>query len=220
MLDAIRAWLSGGTTYRFDFVEARRRCRILIIDDDPNALPLIDIRTGDYNITQERVVTPDLLRQCEEGLFDIIILDYNGVAPASVTPDDGFGVFSRIKDANPDQYIIAISAQTYDISKTEYFQHANDWLRKPTDLTTTKNKLDAGIRYIFDKADILRRLKQQLLNEGIASHRIDRLIERLESRDFRDIDGVANTVKRLAKITEISAGVYSILKVLVHLHVP
>jgi CheY-like chemotaxis protein len=220
MLATIIRLFRRAPPYRFDFAEARRRCRILLIDDDPNALPLEDIKKGDYNISQERLVSPELLRQCEGGVFDIIILDYNGIAPEAVTPDDGFGVFARIKGANPNQYIISISGQTYDISKTEYFQRANDWLRKPTDLATTQDKLDAGIRTVFDKSEALARLRRQLLDDGISARAVDKIISKIENSEFRELDQIANLVKNTSKVIELSKGVYSILRNIVKIHMP
>ena len=57
MFSTIFGLLRGAPPYRFDFAEARRRCRILLIDDDPNALPLEDIKKDDYSISQERIVS-------------------------------------------------------------------------------------------------------------------------------------------------------------------
>jgi CheY-like chemotaxis protein len=217
MFNTIRAYILGPPAYHFDFAEARRRCRILLIDDDPNALPIGEITKGDYNLSQEKLVTSDLLRQCETGVFDIIILDYNGIAPKSLTPDDGFGVFERIRSTNPEQYIIAISGLTYDISKTAYFKEANDWLRKPTDLTTTNNKIDAGIRYLFDKTEVLKRLRRQLIDEGTRPQNADRLIRDFERSNYRDLDQMADVIKRLAKLSDISVKVYGIMKNLIKL---
>jgi CheY-like chemotaxis protein len=212
MFDAIRRLFLGQPPYRFDFLEARRRCRVLLIDDDPAALPLSEIIKADYSCAQEKIVTGDLLRQCETGVFDIIILDYNGIAPKSITPNDGFGVFDRIRLNNPDQYIIAISGQTYDISKTAYFKEANDWLMKPTDLTTTINKIDSGIKYLFDKTEVLFRLRRQLIDEGARPKDADRLIRDIERRGYRDVDDMAETIKRVAKLTDLSAKVLGIAR--------
>lgn len=220
MFDTIRGWLIGRPTYHFDFAQAKRRCRILVIDDDANALPLAEVTSDEYNVKQEKIVDADLLRQCETALYDIILLDYNGVAPPAITPDDGFGIFARIRTANPAQYIIAISGQTYDISKTEYFRRANDWLGKPTDLATTKNKLDTGIRYLFDKSAVLKRLKSSLLTEGFRQNSVDRVIGQLAAKNFSNFDEMSEIVKRVAKVTELSSHIVGILKALAKLGIP
>jgi DNA-binding response OmpR family regulator len=219
MFDGIRAWFLGAPKYRFDFASAKRTCRILLIDDDSTALPLAEVKRDEYNIEQYKNVDPDLLRQCENGVFDVIILDYNGVAPASITPDDGFGVFDRIRGARPEQYIISVSAQTYDISKTAYFKNANDWLKKPTDLTTTKNKLDAAIRYLFDKSAVLERLRAQMLSDGFKQKSIDRVVNHLNSKTYTDLEQLSELVKRVGHIAQISEHLYALLRVLVRLSV-
>jgi CheY-like chemotaxis protein len=212
LFDIIRGWLLVPPPYRFDYVTAKRRCRILLIDDDPSALPLEDVARDEYNISQQKAVDPDLLRQCESGVFDIIILDYNGIAPVSITPDDGFGVFDRIRNSNPQQYIIAVSGQTYDISKTAYLKDANDWLRKPTDLATTKDKLDSGIRFLFDKTAVLQRLKQQLLKEGVNQKSVDRLINEVLNRSSLDLEEITELLQKITKVVKASEQVLSLAK--------
>lgn len=214
MLESLRVWLLGGPAYRFDFAQAKRRCRVLLIDDDPNALPLTDITSDDYNISQRTAVDPDLLRQCESGVYDIIILDYNGIAPAAITPEDGFGIFDRIRKANPEQYIIAVSAQTYDISRTAYFKNANDWLKKPTELATTKDKIDTGIRFLFDKNSVLERLRTQMLSDGFRQKSIERVMQRLAEKNYADLDEMNEMIKRVAKVSDISKTILGTLKTL------
>jgi CheY-like chemotaxis protein len=215
LIDIIRGWFLVPPPYRFDYVNAKRRCRILLIDDDPSALPLEDVARDEYNILQQTAVDPDLLRQCESGVFDIIILDYNGIAPKSITPDDGFGVFDRIRNSNPQQYVIAVSGQTYDISKTAYLKDANDWLRKPTDLATTKDKIDSGIRFLFDKTAVLQRLKRQLLKEGVNQRRVDRLLNDLLKRGPSDFEEISELVKKITKVSEMSEHVLGLVKTMV-----
>lgn len=215
MLDWLKSLLVGNPRYRFDFANAKHRCRILLIDDDPIALPIKEISNDGYNITQREAVDAELLKQCEDGVFDIIVLDYNGIAPASITPNDGFGVFERIRNSNPQQYIISVSGQTYDISKTAYFKQANDWLKKPTDLATTKDKLDTGIKFLFDRTEVIERLKRQLQMEGLQQKSIAAVINHIANRNYTDIDEIANHVKRVGKIIDISASTMGILKTIV-----
>lgn len=190
--------------YRFDFDTAKKRCRILLLDDDPNALPLEDLKRDKYNIEQYIKIDADLLRQCENGTFDIILLDYNGIAPQNVSETDGFGIFDRIRSANVRQYIIAISGQTYDISRTEYFRKANSWLKKPSDLLTTKQKLDDGIRRLFDRDALLTDLSALLAEKGVNKRDIDRVLDALKASTVKteaDGEDVIHGITRLATIS-------------------
>lgn len=211
------AWWSGlfnakNTEYRFDFSAAKRRCRIAVIDDDINALPVDDIKRDDYHLDQYQVVDGDLLRQCEQGVFDIIILDYNGIAPASISPTDGFGIFDRIRKANPRQYIISISANTYDITKTEYFKEANSWLKKPIDLLAAKQKIDDGIRTLFDRNRIVREIEQILRNQGIKEKQIRKVCEFVFENKNEDIHYIEKSIKSISRLTEISSDLWGIIK--------
>lgn len=210
-------WLFNEPRYQFGFEQAKRRCRVLLIDDDANALPLVELEQDGYNVTQHKNVDSALLQRCEDGAWDIILLDYNGVAPAAITPEDGFGVFERIRNSNPQQYIVAISGQTYDISKTHYFKKANDWLKKPTDLASTKDSIDRGIRFLFDKTEVLQRLKAQLLAERINPKLVDRALQHLGNSNFTDIEEATASVRKTAKVAEISADVLATLKILIKL---
>lgn len=217
MLAFLKKLFTSRPEYRFDFAAAKRSARIILIDDDKSALPMDDLTRDNYAIRQEVLVTPELLSECETGKFDIILLDYNGIAPASLTKDDGFGVFDRIRAANPDQYIVSISAQTYDISRTAYFKEANGWLRKPTDLAETKNVIDCGIRYIFDKSQVFDRLKRQALAEGVSPKDVEKLINEFTKNDITDLNEALTLVKKLCRISQVSSGIISVTRSIIRL---
>jgi CheY-like chemotaxis protein len=204
--------------YRFDFDEAKRKTRILLIDDDASALPISHLQASDYAIRQEKKVTVELLQACERGDFDIILLDYNGIAPPAICPDDGFGVFDRIRHSNPDQYIIAISGQTYDIARTEYFAKANDWLKKPTDLSSTKTKIDKGIAEIFDKSKILARVRSQAIVDGATSAQADKLARELGARELKDLESAIDFTKKTCGFVQISGQMVSLLRSVRRIH--
>ena len=188
-------------SYHYDFDSAKRVCRILIIDDDPQALPFRELKRSGYNIEQVEAVDVDVMRMCEEGTYDVILLDYTGVAPESMTPNDGFGVFDRIRSANPTQYVIAISAKTYDISKTAYFKNANNWLKKPTDLVTAKQMIDQAINHCFDREILFREIEKALRNNGISKKEIEKTIEYLRGHKNDNIGELLGMVKNTTKLS-------------------
>jgi CheY-like chemotaxis protein len=215
MLGALLKFLfKEKSDYRFDLSAAKRMTRIILIDDDPAALPINDLQQDGYAVHQQNFVDASLLSRCESGDFDIILLDYNGIAPASISETDGFGVFDRIRKANPEQYIISVSAQTYDISKTAYFKEANDWLRKPTDLSSTKNALDKGIAYLFDKTALLQRLRSQALREGATLKQADKLVKEFEAKELRDPDAAIAAVKKICGFVNVTNSIASTTRLL------
>ncbi|WP_417793320.1 hypothetical protein [Terasakiella pusilla] len=217
MISNIISMFQPAQVYKFDFSEAKRRCRILLIDDDENALPIKDLLDDGYNISQIQTVDSNNLKNCEEGTYDMIILDYNGVAPKSITPDDGFGIFTRIRSANPSQYIIAISGEAYQISKTEYFEKANDWINKPAPLTPTKEKIDKGIKLLFDLSTVLQGLKEILIKDGIPHKSADKIINHFLTKRVTNLEEAVDFTRRTAKVANLSTQITSLLRFVIRL---
>jgi len=63
--------------------EARKRARILVIDDEPDAFPVKLLESEGYNITYWESV--ESIRKLEEGEFDILVLDIGGVSSPEVS---------------------------------------------------------------------------------------------------------------------------------------
>lgn len=203
MFSKLKDYWNPSEPHQYDFSRAKRVCRIFIIDDDPQALPVQELQSAGYNVQQVETVDADVMRMCEEASYDVILLDYTGVAPKNITPDDGFGVFERIRSANPAQYIIAISAMTYDIAKTEYFKNANDWLKKPTDLVTTKQLIDKAIHHCFDRAIIFREIETILRDSGVAGKQIGKTIENLKRTRGADLESIQDRVKSTSHLPNL-----------------
>jgi len=200
--------------YNFDFTTAKRNCRVLVIDDDKQAVPIEELRKSGYFIEQITEVDAGSMHRCEGGEFDIILLDYKGVAPQNISPDDGFGVFERLRSANPLQYVVAISGQTYDISKTEYLSKANDWLKKPIDLVRAKEKLDRGIRERFDKNNVFRELRSALVRGGYPADKIDSVLTAVNGRKFESLDRLIEFMEKGLKVAKLSTELATAAKLL------
>jgi DNA-binding NtrC family response regulator len=119
--------------------DVRRRTRILVIDDDENSFPIQILRQEGYTIDYWDKVNN--LHQLEEGDYDIIILDIQGVAK-ELDREDGLGILKHIKEVNPSQIVVAFSGHSYDLSKAEFWKIADDSLAKPVDATKCKRLID------------------------------------------------------------------------------
>ena len=120
--------------------EARKRARILVIDDDKNAFPITLLEKEGYNVHYWAKV--ESIRKLEEAEYDIIILDIKDICTPEVSLRDGFGVLEHLKKYNPAQIVVAYSGQSYDLSQQKFFQIADDFLGKPSDLLECKQKID------------------------------------------------------------------------------
>ena len=81
------------------FNEIRKRARILVIDDDEEAFPYKLLEKEGYNVQYWPKV--EVLRDLENGEYDIIILDIFGVASAEMSTNDGLGILEHLKKHNP-----------------------------------------------------------------------------------------------------------------------
>ena len=142
--------------------EARKRARILVIDDHQSAFPVKLLQDEGYNVQYWEKVKN--LRSLEEGEFDIIILDIAGISSPEMSRQDGLGVLQHLKKHNPGQIIVAYSGQSFDLGQQKFFQQADDFLGKPSDLLECKQKIDQLLQSKFTAAhywntlvDVLKR---------------------------------------------------------------
>ena len=110
----------------------------------------------------------------ENGFFDIIILDIKGVAK-HISEEDGLGVLISLKKNNPAQIIISYSQHSYDLSKIEFFQLADDNIAKPSDYLKIKSILDNLISTQFKPDRYINTLNQILLKNHIDEKNIKKI---------------------------------------------
>lgn len=155
--------------------EARRTTRVLVIDDDPNSFPIEMLQTEGYAVDHWSTVKD--LQRLEDGRYDIIILDIQGVA-THYSSADGLGILEHLKTRNPAQIIIAFSGRTYDLSKTQFWRLADDALAKPVDATTAKRVIDDMIERKRTPAHYWAVAAAALRAQGLG----DRELAKLEDR--------------------------------------
>ncbi len=127
--------------------EAKRRARILVIDDDALAFPVNRLRTEGYNI--QHWLRLESLRNLEEGQFDIIFLDIHNICTADVSETGGLGVLEHLKKVNPAQIVIAFSGKKFDLGHEKFWRIADDYLGKPIDMLKAKACIDSILKEKF-----------------------------------------------------------------------
>lgn len=127
--------------------EAKKRARILVIDDDASAFPVTRLRNEGYNIQQwERL---ENLRSLEEGQFDIIFLDIHNICSEDVSESGGLGVLEHLKKMNPAQIVIAFSGKKFDLGHEKFWRIADNYLAKPVDMLRAKACIDSLLKDKF-----------------------------------------------------------------------
>lgn len=154
-----------------DFDELKKRTRIIVIDDE-NSFPTKLFKDEGYSIDKWDLVKD--YSKLENGFFDIIILDIKGVAK-HISEEDGLGVLISLKKNNPAQIIISYSQHSYDLSKIEFFQLADDNIAKPSDYLKIKSILDNLISTQFKPDRYINTLNQILLKNHIDEKNIKKI---------------------------------------------
>ncbi|WP_116787365.1 response regulator [Flavobacterium psychrotrophum] len=170
-------------TFNFnsEFHEQKRRTRIVVIDDE-NSFPIELFTNEGYNITKWDTVKD--YGKLESGYFDIIVLDIKGVAQ-HISDDDGLGVLVELKKKNSSQIIISYSQHSYDLSKVQFFQMADDNITKPSDFLRIKSTLDNLITTQFKPSRYI-----SALNKKLHDHHID-------AKNTKNINNeIAKAIKR------------------------
>ena len=151
------------------FEELKKRTRIVVIDDE-ESFPVKLFQNEGYSIDKWDSVTD--YGKLESGFYDIIVLDIKGVA-MHMSVDDGLGVLESIKANNPAQIIIAYSQHSFDLSKSKFWELADEKIAKPTDFLKIKGKIDYLIQDEYKPERYIKSL-QEILSKN-----------RIESKDIR-----------------------------------
>lgn len=197
-----------GDAYVFDFDAAKKRCRIVLIDDDMAAMALVDgLKADGYNIFQCYKIEPGIVTQCETATFDIVALDHAAL-----------GLYDKIRNSNPAQYLIAVAAQPDHPAVAKYFQGANGRLKKPFDVAALKAVLDAGIKALFDRNQLLAQMSDLLLKAKVDKKIVDVVVDSLKKEMPSTIGGVGKQVREAIKPAPLTGELSCILWQLVKIH--
>jgi DNA-binding response OmpR family regulator len=172
--------------------EIKKKAKILIIDDRPDSLPIQFLTDEGYTVeVWEKVKTLDAL---EQGRWHIIVLDISGVAKHIDPKDDGFTVLKHIKKNDPNQLIIACSAEQFDPSRHDFFKLADETLAKPVTPDGLKEKVDRLLRRRFDARTTWKELSAFLKSQGVSESEVKKLekamVQSIQSGTSVDIKGL------------------------------
>lgn len=189
-------------------VDAKKKARILVIDDDPNSFPVDLLKKEGYAIDSWEHV--ESLEKLEEGKFDIIVLDISGVAE-DYCEDDGLGILRHLKKYNPAQIIVAYSGQSFDLGKHEFFKLADDSLTKPVDAVKCKEVIDALLLEKYTVEHYWEGLRQILMASDLPSKRLDEIEHELaEAFNKKDSCRVQEILKSLGAHADSAGKILSI----------
>ena len=192
--------------------EARRRSRILVIDDDQSAFPVELLRAEGYNVEYWNRVKN--LGDLESGEYDVIVLDIHGIATPEQSKTGGIGILEHIKRYNPAQLVIAYSSKKYDLNQGAFWRLADDFLGKPSPLTVCKQKLDDVLASRFSVKYYWSVLKELLQKQEVSAKDIQKL-ENVLVKKFKNKETLSK--QDLADIIKLSKESLSAASVIVGL---
>jgi DNA-binding NtrC family response regulator len=188
--------------------ELRKRTRILVIDDDPHSFPFDTLRREGYSI--DHWLKVDNLRTLEEGDYDIIFLDIQGVAQ-EYCEEDGLGVLEHLKQVNPSQIVVAFSAHSYDLSKNRFWRLADDSLSKPVEAAKCKRLIDNLIESKQTPQHYWQAVAELLQRQGLSPKEIDRIEHKVaKAIAKKDRKAMVESLETTMKNTETAIRVVGI----------
>jgi CheY-like chemotaxis protein len=125
----------------------KKRTRILIIDDENfEYMPLL--QKDGYSIDKWNDLVDEKVTELENGLYDIILLDIQGVGK-DFSRNQGLGILMHLKKINPAQIIVAYSNSDYNLKYQDFFKLANDVIEKSQEYFHFKEIIDKNIKLRF-----------------------------------------------------------------------
>ncbi len=138
--------------------EIRKRSRILVVDDQEFPYEKLFTRDG-YTLKKWDDVTN--LTELEQGDFDLILLDLQGVGKAE-SAEEGLGILRHVRTRCPAQIIIAYSNADWPLKNQPFFQMADATLQKSADYVDFKRKVDELLQQRFSLGFYVSRMQAEL----------------------------------------------------------
>jgi CheY-like chemotaxis protein len=176
----------------------------VVVDDEEFPYAKLFERDG-YTLQKWDDVTN--LTDLEQGDFDLILLDLQGVGKAESAKEQGLGILRHLRTRSPAQIIIAYSNADWPLSNQPFFKLADATLQKSADYVDFKQKVDQLLEQRFSLGFYITRIHAQLeehsqelpnldkaARDAILSGRIEDLAKYLRSR-ANDPDAIDRALK-------------------------
>jgi CheY-like chemotaxis protein len=173
MFDWLRKQPKGALP-EIPFEDIKKRARLLVIDDQGFNYKALFENDG-YTLSEWRDV--EELSKLEDGYFDLILLDVNGVGK-QLSNEQGLGVLQHIRHSSPAQLVIAYSNAKFDLKYQNFFSLADATLSKDIDYVDFKRTVDELLRRRFSSGFYTSRIASVLGGSRQDHDEIDRELKR------------------------------------------
>lgn len=190
------------------FDEVKKRARLLVVDDE-SFIYLDLFRKHGYSI--EQWLDVDDLSRLENGGFDIILLDVQGVGKTVSPTEQGLGILRHLRLVNPAQIVIAFSASDYSLKYQDFFKLADAALSKGADYVDFQQQVDDLLKARFSKGFYVSRVAAATQLGSSDRTRLER--ETSDALDQRDPSKLVSYLKGKVITKENADLAIKILKV-------
>lgn len=193
------------------------RVRILVIDDQE--FPYVKLFKGDgYNVDKWKDVSK--LAQIEQGDYDLILLDLQGVGAAISASDEGLGVLRHIKRVRPTQLVVAYSNAEFPLQYQPFFELADGVLQKSADYLDFKRTVDDLLQAHFSVGFQIRKIEREFSQAGLSPDKGARLARRaLRTRDVEPLRSYLSkrvedtiTIDRVVAVAQLAISIGALWK--------
>lgn len=187
---------------------------ILVIDD--HEVPfLVAMQSEGWRVTHWTDVRS--LRDIEQGKYDLIFLDIQGVGVA-LGDDEGFGVLKRLKQTVPGLPVVAYSSKRYDATSVEFWKLADETMLKSAGAITAMDKAESLLRKCWSADRLISDLQNRLAILSVPQVISEKILKAVKSGEavnfsennltakFKIAADVAGVVYKVAKIYAAASG--------------
>ncbi len=186
--------------------DIKKRSRIVVIDDDAFTYKALFKRDG-YTIDKWNDVTD--LTKLENGYYDIILLDIQGVG-RDHSKEQGLGILKHLRKVAPTQIIIAYSNADFNLQYHEFFKLADAALAKSADYVDFKRSVDDLLQKRFTIGFYLDKIVGLVKDDVADTQRIREMSE--DAILSRSTDKLEKYLRTNIDKAEAIAAIISIIK--------
>lgn len=124
--------------------ELIRSSRMLIIDDEEPTLKR-DLESRGFAVTWVADMEQNTQHQIENGLYDLILLDFAGVGQ-TMGVDEGLAILRHIKRVAPAVIVLSYTSKSLGSSQADFYRLTDGVLPKDTGIAESLEKVEQALR--------------------------------------------------------------------------
>jgi CheY-like chemotaxis protein len=164
--------------------ELIKRSRILVIDDERPQIIDDLIRDG-FSVEHDK--TGESTMKIEQNLYDLILLDYQGVG-SRFGKDQGLSLLKHIKRVNPAPFILAYTSKPVSPEQSDFYRLTDGTLFKDAGIQESLYKIEESLRKALSIDRLWLAIMEVATRDGANRKELEKTMLRcLERKHFEPI---------------------------------